>query len=146
TMAAMLGSRLAARALVGARIRQHLNLVWEDWRESVRAGVRAAAAFEAALLLVSLVVRFGAELPSAMANQGPGLLRVWGQWDWSWYRAIADSGYVANHPRESFPGVFQDAAAFAPGYPLSVRGVAAVLHIPDLAAGLGISFACTVVA
>jgi hypothetical protein len=91
-------------------------------------------------------VRFGQSLPSALATQRFGVLRIWGQWDWNWYQAIADSGYAANHPRQSFPGVFQDATAFAPGYPLSIRTVGQVLHVPDIDAGMLIAFVCSAIA
>jgi len=131
---------------VAGRSRPWTDGAWTAWRPALSTGFLAATSLEAALLLVSLVIRFGSSLPTALVTQRLGVLRIWGQWDWSWYQAIATSGYAANHTRESFPGVFQDATAFAPGYPSAVRAISQAIHIPGIDAGLMISFACTVTA
>jgi hypothetical protein len=138
---------LALRGAATARASERSRAsAWAEWRPAVLRGICAGAAFEAGLLLSSLVFRFGPSFATVAAGKRLGVLDIWGRWDWAWYQAIAQGGYIANHARQSLGGVFQDGTAFAPGYPLSVRAASDVLHIPLIDAGMLITFICTVVA
>lgn len=56
----------------------------------------------------------------------PGYLGVVANWDGNWYNLIADRGYPRELPVDSHGSVEQNAWAFYPAYPLTVRGVMAV--------------------
>lgn len=66
------------------------------------------------------------------------------QWDSQWYRRIAESGY--GHTVVHADGRLLSDYAFFPLMPLLERAVAAVLQVPVLAAGVGISVAASLVA
>ena len=57
------------------------------------------------------------------------LIDPWMRWDAQWYLAIADSGYSGLGSISGTTGLYQQAVAFPPLFPISVRGVGAALHL-----------------
>jgi hypothetical protein len=74
------------------------------------------------------------------------LLDPWNRWDAGWYLAIAQNGYVGVGGVSPGTGLYQQAVAFPPLFPVSVRAVAALLHIPVVAAATVIVMVCLVAA
>src|SRR4051812_23601138 len=64
------------------------------------------------------------------------------RWDAIWYRDIAVNGYDGAFPLKSLPTGGSN-IAFFPAFPLSVRGVLAVIHVgPDLAVNFAAQLTC----
>jgi hypothetical protein len=72
-------------------------------------------------LIISRVARFQA--PSAWNPANPGYLDVVSLWDGDWYRRIAEHGFPATLPIDSYGNVAQNEWAFYPLYPFSVRAL-----------------------
>lgn len=105
----------------------------------------AAAVFVVVVEAVGLLARtWSAPLP---VSSGLGrLLDPWNRWDAGWFLAIADNGYVGVGGISPGTGLFQSAVAFPPLFPLSVRALAAVLHVPTVVAATVIVMVCLVAA
>ncbi|MEO8481365.1 MAG: mannosyltransferase family protein [Acidobacteriota bacterium] len=94
---------------------------------SLRESLKATLTSRILILAVGLfsIATFG-----HAANVGPQpaneLASLPGRWDAGWYLGIASGGY-----RWEGPSQHPSRLAFFPAFPMAVRGVARVLHLPD---------------
>lgn len=107
---------------------------WRAWRPSIVAGGVAFIVFWCVTEAVALVsLHSGGAPPSLLAASDP-VNSVWSRWDSGWFLLIARSGYVNNSHVQIAPGIYQDASAFAPLYPLLIRIGSHILPLTDVGA------------
>lgn len=109
---------------------------WESWRPSVLPAAIAAAVLVVCAEVIAVLYAGG---PGTVVAHPETLLTVWRRYDAVWYLRIASDGYPAHVHDPSERGSFGDATAFPPLFPLAIRGLATVLHLPLLAAALLVS-------
>jgi len=96
---------------------------WERWRRAIGIGAGMVLLFKGATEVVAL-------LAASSGHAGNALLSPWNVWDTGWWTRIAGNGYVgAMQPHA-------DSTAFAPAFPVVVRGFEHVLPIDALAAAM----------
>lgn len=103
------------------------------WLPPARAWAEAAV-----LVAVTRLAVLAAVALADAVREGPGPLASWRRWDADIYLKIAEHGYGG-------PGAEPWSEAFLPGFPLLVRGLAAI-GVPLLTAGMLVTTAATLVA
>jgi hypothetical protein len=105
----------------------------------VLAGAVAAAILIVAGEVAALLFAGGSAAFGNVIAHPESALTVWRHYDSIWYLNIAADGYPAHAHDPSEAGSFGDATAFPPLFPLTIRGVALVLHVPLLVAAMLVS-------
>lgn len=82
--------------------------------------------FPLSVYLITRVIAAVYMVIAAGSAQGSGYTDLATAWDGDWYRAIATDGYPSVLPLGANGQVEQNAWAFSPGYPLTVRALMAV--------------------
>lgn len=123
------------------RARERLAASWAAWRPAVLTALVTVAVFRVVTLLLATAVAYhGATWSLLLHHPVDALLQPWWQFDATWWASIAQNGYgVISH------GPYSD-GAFAPAYPMAMRGAMWLLHIGPLAAGFVVSTLCLLVA
>jgi hypothetical protein len=101
------------------------------WRDSLRTGLTCFAIYRTVTLVVIVVGGLGSQFIHLLRHDPGVLYGLFHQYDAMWFTEIAEKGYG----REGL-------AAFPPAYPLAVRAVSTVLHIPTMAAAVLLSSLC----
>jgi len=123
------------------RARARLAAAWAAWRPAILTALLTVAVFRVVTLLLATAVAYhGATWGLLLHHPVDALLQPWWQFDATWWASIAQNGYgVISH------GPYSD-GAFAPAYPMAMRGAMWLLHIGPLAAGFVVSTLCLLVA
>ena len=92
----------------------------------------ALAVYAATRVWGALIITRAAEqqLPSIWTEQQSGYFDLAQLWDAQWYKIIATQGYPLPLPMDAAGAVQQNAWAFFPGFPYSVKAVMAVTTLP----------------
>lgn len=123
------------------RARTRLAAFWATWRGSILTALLGVAVFRVATLLLATAVAYhGAAWGLLLHHPVDALLQPWWQYDATWWAGIAQNGYGALSV-----GPYSD-GAFAPAYPMAMRGAMWLLHIGPLAGGFVVSTVSLLVA
>jgi hypothetical protein len=115
------------------------------WGPSLLAALVALTVACIAVESIALLARAhdgAAPAPAGLSR----LLDPWNRWDVDWYLQIARDGYAGTGRVSPLDGAFQEAIAFPPLFPLSIRAVSSTFALSPLVAASVIDLLCLLAA